>query len=187
MGTTERRPEVYGGPKRRVCGREFAAECFVDGTGVAVVGPEVDADAHDVIVGTEEAGGLCDGVVAECGRQSQMDTAHENCLVRAMGARQSVAEDSGKAELDTCSGVEGRRLPSGRCATKKYGVAASASPPSISFRELMLAARVERSEVVPGFVRRAADSDGRAHAVAREVAEADGGGATIGEGRNFRR
>ncbi len=27
----------------------------------------------------------------------------------------------------------------------------------------------------------------RAHAVAREVAEADGGGATIGEGRNFRR
>jgi len=56
-----------------------------------VVGPEVDADAHDVIVGTEEAGGLCDGVIAECGRQLQMDTAHENGLVRGMGARQSAA------------------------------------------------------------------------------------------------
>jgi len=84
---TERTPEVYGGPKRRVCGREFAAEFSGDGTGVAVVGPEVGADANDVIVGTEEAGGLFDGVVAECGRHLQMDTAHENGLVTGMGGQ----------------------------------------------------------------------------------------------------
>ncbi len=102
---TERTPEVYGGPKRRVCGREFAAEFSGDGTGVAVVGPEVGADANDVIVGTEEVGGRFDGVGAECGRPLQMDTAHAGCLVRGLGARQSGAEDSGKAERDTGSGV----------------------------------------------------------------------------------
>ena len=84
-GATERRPEVYGGATRRAYGREFAAQFSGDGTGGAVSGPEVDADAHDVIVGTEEAGGLCDGVIAECGRQLQMDTAHENCGERHGG------------------------------------------------------------------------------------------------------
>ena len=38
-------------------------------TAPASLRPEVDADAQDVIVGMEEAGGLFDGVVAECGRQ----------------------------------------------------------------------------------------------------------------------
>ena len=87
MGTTERRPAVHCGATRRVYGREFAAESSGDGTGVAVVGPEVGADAHDVIVGTEEAGGRFDGVGAECGRPLQMDTAHENGLVRGMGGQ----------------------------------------------------------------------------------------------------
>jgi len=84
---TERRPEVYGGPKLRVCGREFAAEFSGDCTGVAMAGPEVGADAHDVIVGTEEVGGRFDGVGAECGRPLQMDTAHAGCLVRGMGGQ----------------------------------------------------------------------------------------------------
>ncbi len=184
MGTTERRPAVHCGATRRVYGREFAAESSGDGTGVAVVGPEVGADAHDVIVGTEEAGGRA--------RRDRWDGRGGRTLRRRRcGVRPSITDGYGAREwfgerhgwpdkvsrrlpgrLSGIQAVESRAvasrcLPTGRCAPKKYGVAASTRPHLISFRELMLDVRVERSEVVPGFVRCAADSDGRAHAGAR--------------------
>ena len=71
---------ITGDAGDQVGARDFDVAFGEEGRAVAlgVVVLEVDAHAHDVIVVAEEAGRFLDGGVAECGRELEMDAAHEN-------------------------------------------------------------------------------------------------------------